>query len=278
MSADRVESGLLAGMLPYVRVGHGRPPLVVLPGLADAAWDVTRRAEAVAEDYRRFAADFTVYIVSRQRGLPPGCTTRAMAAQYAPVLEHEIGPAMVLGISLGGCVAQHLAAEFPHCVERLVIACAAYRVSKAGRLIPEHWLALAHQGRWTEFYCDIAKVTLQEYHHTFYQFLRPWLRLRPGDPTDFLTSLRACLAHDGTAALERIRAPTLIIGGAEDIFFPPVLLHATAARIPLATMRLIDGGRHGAYASRRAEFEQAVLEFLRAPRWAAWVPRTRLAA
>jgi pimeloyl-ACP methyl ester carboxylesterase len=257
--------GLLAGCLPFAQLGDGPRRLVIFPGLADAAWDVTSRASDLPEHYRRFTDEFTVYVISRERRLPAGYTTRDMAADYAKALEGEIGQAVVMGISLGGCIAQHLAADFPQYVQRLVIACAGHRVGAEGRKIPERWLELARQQRWREFYFDIAKVTLQEFHHTFYQFLVPLLRMRPSDPTDFLVSLEASIAHDGAEAVSRIQAPTLVIGGTDDIFFPSALLHETARRIPDAAMRLIDHGSHGAYALRKDEFERAVIEFLHRP-------------
>jgi pimeloyl-ACP methyl ester carboxylesterase len=263
MNVVDVQSGFLADELPYARLGNAPQRLVIFPGLADAAWDVTSRAWDLPSHYRRFADAFTIYVISRKRGLPRGFTTRDMAAEYARAFECEIGPAIVMGISLGGCIAQHFAAEFPQYVRRLVIGCAACRVAADGRKIPEHWLELARQNRWREFYFDIAKVTLQEFHQTFYQFLIPLLRRTPADPTDFLVSLEASLAHDGSESLSRIRAPTLVIGGTDDVFFPPPALRETARRISNARLRFIDRGRHGAYELRKDEFENAVMEFLR---------------
>ena len=83
--------------------------------------------------YQRLAETSTVYIISRRRNMPKGYNTRDMAADYARAFESEIGTADVLGISLGGYVAQHFAADYPDYVNRLVLACAAYRVSDEGR-------------------------------------------------------------------------------------------------------------------------------------------------
>ena len=259
----RVKHGLLKGGLPFVRFGNGPRPLVVFPGLADAAWDVTRRSRFVALHYQRFTDKFTVYVISRKRHLPRGYTTRDMAADYAQAFESEIDHAAVMGISLGGYVAQMFAANYPKFVERLVIACAANRVSDKGREIPERWLTLARENRWREFYWDIAKVTVEEFHQTFYQYVIPLLRWQPAEAKDFLVSLEACLTHDSTKLLERIQAPTLIIGGSTDIYFPPAYLRDMTQHIHDATLRFIEGSGHGAYELRKDEFEDAVLEFLR---------------
>jgi pimeloyl-ACP methyl ester carboxylesterase len=262
MSAMEMERGLLGDGLPFVRLGNGRRTMAIFPGLADAAWDVTSRKWDFASQFSRLADTFTLYIVSRRRGLFHGYTTRDMAADYARAFESRIGSAIVMGISLGGYVAQHFAADYPDYVEQLVIASAAYRVSEEGRRTPEKWLALAKENRWREFYRDIARVTMQEYRQTFSRFLAPLVRTPECNPTDFLVSLEACLAHNSAESLPRIQAPTLLIGGTKDMFFPPSLLQETAQCIPNATLQYIDGAGHSAYALRRAEFEDAVMEFL----------------
>ena len=262
MSAMDVERGLVGDGLPFVRFGSGQRTMVIFPGLADAAWDVNSRKWDFPLQFSRLAEKFTLYIISRRRRLPHGYTTRDMAADYARAFESRIGSAVVLGISLGGYVAQHFAADYPDYVEQLVIASAASRVSEEGRRTPEKWLALAKENRWREFYRDIARVTMQEYNQTFSRFLAPLVRRPDCDPADFLVSLEACLAHDSEESLPRIQAPTLLIGGTKDMFFPPSLLQETARRIRNAVLRFIDGAGHSAYALRRAEFENGVMEFL----------------
>ncbi len=262
MSQSPVKTGLLKGGLPFARLGNGAHRLVIFPGLADSAWDVSSRVWNLPSHYGGFADEFTVYIVSRKLNLPAGYTTRDMAADYAAAIEHDIGPATVMGISLGGYIAQYLAIDFPKCVQRLVIACAAYRVSEEGRKIPERWLALARENRWREFYYDMAKVTIEQYHQTFYQFVVPLMRRRMSIKTDFLVSLGACLTHDTSTLVGRIKTPTLVVGGTDDVFFPPALLRETAQAIPDAELQFIDGGGHGAYELRKKEFEQVVTRFL----------------
>jgi len=258
-----MKSGLLTGGLPFVRLGDGDGTLVIFPGLADAVWDVTSSSFDVPSHYGSFAREFTVYLISRKRGLPPGYTTRDMAVDYAHAITNDIGPAHVMGISLGGYVAQQLAAEFPKLVCKLVLASTGYQVSEAGREIPQRWLALAKANRWREFYFDVAKVIIREYHHTFYQFLLPLLRRKQPDPADFLVSLEASLSYDGSEVVGRIQAPTLVIGGHEDRIFPEALLRETAKRIPHATLHLLDGTGHGAYEEHKSLFEDAVVKFIR---------------
>ena len=148
MDKLELKTGVLGGGLPFARLGKGAQPLVIFPGLADAAWDATSVGWDLAEHYRRFTENYTVFVISRKRGLPPGYTTRDMAADYATAFDHELGPCPVVGISLGGCIAQHFAVDYPEHVHRLVLASAGHQIDTVGRKIPEHWLELARQNRW----------------------------------------------------------------------------------------------------------------------------------
>jgi pimeloyl-ACP methyl ester carboxylesterase len=265
MSIGSFRTGNFGNGLPFVRVGEADPTLVILPGLADSAGNLNSRAGEIARQFQAMAQSFSVYVIGRRRGLPEQYSTRQMAGDYARVIENEIGPSNVLGISLGGYVAQYLAADSPELVRRLVIGCAAHRVGDEGRAIPERWLASIRQQRWREFYFDLARVVIQEYRSACYEFLIPMLSWRACDPKDFVVSLEACLTHDSTNVLTSIQAPTLVIGGTLDRFFPASLLCEMARNIPHASLKFIDGTGHGAHRVQKDDFESTVLKFLLEP-------------
>ncbi len=56
----------VASRLPGLGTEHRS--LVIFPGLADAAWDVTSRKWNLLSQYRRLADEFTVTVISRKRG------------------------------------------------------------------------------------------------------------------------------------------------------------------------------------------------------------------
>ena len=85
------------------------------------------------------------------------------------------------------------------------------------------------------------------------------------DPSDFLATLEAVLGHDTTERLPGLAAPTLVIGGSEDPFFPPALLRETAAAIPGAGLRVYGGVGHGVPKERKSRFEEDALAFLAGP-------------
>lgn len=265
------DRGYLAGGHPYYRVGGGDRTLVVLPGLSDAfaTGDPSRLTAALLDRlyYGAYREEFTVHVVGRPRGLDPGTTTRDMAADYATLLEAFDGPVAVEGVSMGGLVAQHLAADRPDLVERLVLGVSACRVGEEGRRVLGRWHQWAVAGGWTRILADSASVTYTGHRRRLYPSLLGTVgRARPREPAfpdDVPVSLRACLDHDTTDRLDDIEAPTLVIGGDEDAFFPAELLERTAAGVPDARLKLFAGVGHGAVEERKREFDDSVRAFLR---------------
>ena len=262
------ETGTFLGEFPYVRIGSGPENLVILPGLTLENEPPNRFA---AWTYRfgfgRFAKDYTLYVINRRRGMPPGYTTQDMAADYAAVLEQELGPSHLMGFSTGGEIAQYVAIDHPATVSSLILVVSACRLSEEGRGICERWLALAREGRWQDLRTDMASVAVsgETNKRLARLFMGVFGRLvikAPSDPQDFLTTLGADLAHDTAGRLGEISAPTLIIGGTEDPFYSEDTIRETAEKIPDAILRLYEGVGHGVPKERKRRYEQDALAFL----------------
>ena len=84
----------------------------------------------------------------------------------------------------------------------------------------------------------------------------------PADPSDYLETLDADLAHDATGVLPKISAPTLVVAGTHDFFYPEPILRETAERIPGATLRLYEGVGHAVSKTHKRRFEDDVLASL----------------
>ena len=105
--------------LRTVRMGEGAP-LLLLHGLFGAASNWGRVQRRLAETRLVLAMDLRNHGASDHA---QGMTYGTMAADVAETLAAEkVGPAAVLGHSMGGKVAMHLALAAPALVERLVIA------------------------------------------------------------------------------------------------------------------------------------------------------------
>lgn len=256
---------------PFVRVGEGSRTLLVVPGLNDALLSVVgheRYAKLMTDVCRRYAHDRTVYMVSRPRDLPADVSTRRMARDYARVVDSLDAPAVdVLGLSMGGFVVQHLAADFPHLVGRAVLGLGAARLSPRGRERLSSWRAHATDGEWLPVGLSAADAVGTGWRRRLYRAAgRAGYALRGGpDPVrtaDFLASLDACLDHDATERLPEVRAPTLVLGGTEDAFFSAAAYRETADRLPEGTFGRLAGVGHEAPIEHADAFDGAVNGFL----------------
>ncbi len=78
----------------------------------------------------------------------------------------------------------------------------------------------------------------------------------------YLKTVEASVAQDRAAPIEAIRVPTLIIGGDEDMVYPPELAHEMARRIPGAQLVMMEGAGHLVNLEQPERFDAAVLPFL----------------
>ena len=262
--ASIVREGLLAGGLPYLAVGQG-PPLVVLSGFTAEHANPTGAARRFAlRPLMPLARHFTVYLVNRKPGLPPGATMADLAGHYAHALERTFaGPVAIIGISTGGSLAQQLAIDHPQLVDRLVLVAAACRLGPTGRRMQRDLarFTLAGQPRraWAATGPELATTAVGG---RLYGALL-WLagpKLSPKDPSDMLIVIDAEDRFDAASQLHRITAPTLIIAGERDRNYTPELFWETAARIPGARLRLYPGKGHAPIAT--LAYQPAVGELL----------------
>jgi 3-oxoadipate enol-lactonase len=78
----------------------------------------------------------------------------------------------------------------------------------------------------------------------------------------FLKTVRASVAEDRAAPLEKITAPTLVITSSEDRLYSPEIARAMARRIPHAELVEIEGAGHLSNLERPERFNDAILQFL----------------
>ncbi|MFC6905620.1 alpha/beta hydrolase [Halalkalicoccus tibetensis] len=264
------ETGQLLEEFPYVRVGDGPRTLVFVPGVTDPLFDGNYpriAAHLFRRYYHRFADEYTVYVISRPRGLEAGKTIRDMADDYARAIGEEFGSATVWGLSMGGCIAQQLAVEHPECVEELVLSVTGTRLSAEGRELTDRMRRRAYDHDWQSIRAMVASEMFPDWRRYVYppltasvgRFTLP----KPAVPSDAWISTEAVLDYDGRRSIGRIDARTLVIGGERDRFFPPAILEETAEAIPGAELAVIEGAKHGVFYTHKPSFENRMLTFLR---------------
>jgi pimeloyl-ACP methyl ester carboxylesterase len=266
MSTSMVEYGVGPDGHPYHRFGNGTERLVLVPGVTDPlGWNQPDRLTTLLLSRYYFPAfrEYDVWVVSRPPGLSAGQTAAGMADSYADVLD-RLGGAHVLGISLGGLIATHLAARHPDVVDQLVLGVSGTHLGAQGRQTLRRWKDFADAGQWNDLHVDYADTVYDTPRGTVFSILyRLGARLlpRPQVDGDVSVSCAAALAYDGEGVLERVAAPTLVVGGTRDELFPEPLQRDAARRVPDGHVATLAGG-HAVYDERRRAFNDTVVRFL----------------
>ncbi|MEU5957455.1 alpha/beta fold hydrolase [Streptomyces sp. NPDC047525] len=248
--------------LHYEVHGSGRP-LVLLGGQSNSRrwWDPVRDDFAAA--YRTVVVDWRG---TGESGHPEtdSYSTPGFARDVVAVLDHAgIDRAHVYGTSMGGRVAQWIAADHPERVDRLVLGCTSPGAPHGIERGPEVRAALsqpdaaaAHRALKELMYTP-GWIARQGAHPVFHTL---------GDPDMPAHArrrhLRASARHDAWDALVRITAPTLVVHGTDDVFNPTANAPLLAERIPGARMRLISGARHAYFEEFAEVATPLVLDFL----------------
>ncbi len=172
-------------------------------------------------------------------------------------------PMDVAGVSLGGLVAQDLAARYPDLVRRLILI---DTVSVYPSQMKEMWRARAKQARET----GLAGLTDAMSTMWFTDRFRSGesdavettlTRFLGMDPEGYARTCEALEQVDLTAEVDHIRAKTLVVCGSEDL--PPFVQAARWLTSQLgARLVWLSGARHAAVLERTKEFGLAVREFL----------------
>ena len=258
------KEGIAAGA-EYIRFGTGRRNLIMLPGLGDGLRTMKGTALPMAVYYRSLARDYTVYMFSRKEKLTEGHTTRDMARDLKDAMEVlEISSALVVGVSMGGMIAQHLAADYPERVEKLVLVVTAARENPILLESLEEWTACARRND----HRALMESNLRRIYSEGYYRKNKWmvpltgLLTRPKSYDRFLIMAEACRTHDAFDSLVQITAPTLVIGGQQDRSLGGEASREIASRISGSELKMYPQWGHGLY-EEAPDFQETVLAFLR---------------
>jgi pimeloyl-ACP methyl ester carboxylesterase len=178
-----------------------------------------------------------------------------------------IREAYILGVSMGGYIAQELALNYPNRVKRLILGCTGPGGEKAVLASPERLKKFtANEGLSPE---EILKKDMDIYFSGEYikenqekieEFVE--ISLRYYQPLDaFERQFAACLKHDTVNRLSRIDVPTLIMSGDDDPLVPPENSKILNALIPRSESVFFPGKRHCFFIEEADQFNQMVTGF-----------------
>ena len=263
--------------MPTVKVGdihmyyevHGEgEPLVLIMGLGSdlSNWmfqtpEFSKRYQVIAFDNRGVG----------RSDAPDGPYSVKMMADDTVGLMDVLGvdKAQILGVSMGGFIAQELALRHPPRVRSLILVATAaagtYRLAahttgawaaaKAEGVSPRTFFRLVFPFLFTDKFFENSLMV-----ETALDAMAASPYLQPAHA--FAHQVTACIEHNARGRLSQIAAPTLVLVGKDDILLPVKLSEELAAGIPKAELVVLEGGGHGFNVEIADRFNQAVLEFL----------------
>jgi pimeloyl-ACP methyl ester carboxylesterase len=263
--------------LYYEESGSGDPLLLIMGLGADSnAW--VRQRPALSRHHRTIVFDNRG--VGRSAKPPGPYSIRQMADEAAGLLAHlGIERAHVVGVSMGGMIAQELALHHGPRVGALVLAVTYPEPDDGAHALRDG--AFQHfagpngtNGHTAAALGGLDPITLFQYMlPTVFseRFIREELATLAGDLMQglagfsldgILAQLGACLEHRTTDRLHQIDRPTLVLSGTDDRLIPPRHSERIAERIPGARLVRVEGGTHGINLEHPERFNDEVLRFL----------------
>ncbi|NNC29946.1 alpha/beta fold hydrolase [Longimicrobium terrae] len=231
----------------WAEAGAGEEAVALLHGLSGSSRWWARNIRALADRYRVLIPDVIGFGRSRHSAfsLPDVATVAGVLAEWMHGAAGE--PVHLVGHSMGGQLAIHVAARHGESVRRLVLVDAA---GLPRPLTPRHVMRFAYEvappRRWGDptFLPIIVGDALSA---------GPWRVMR---------ALRHILRDDVRPLLPRIRHQTLLMWGGLDTIIPLEHGREMRAAIPDSRLLVLDGAFHNPMVDRPADFNQALLAFL----------------
>jgi pimeloyl-ACP methyl ester carboxylesterase len=260
MAQTKFIRGVFKNGIPYGRFGAGPKTLLFLAGGPGNLVPTGLGAAGFVRGMRAFRDDYTIYFVTRKSGLPEGYTTKQMSDDYAELIREEFGGHvdLVMGVSYGGLIAQHFAADYPALFDHLVIVMAAHKISAAAKRIDCRYAELIHQRKDRAAMAVRAAAVFPSGPLKYVMGAALWTLgkplLGPVDDTfrrDILIEARAEATHESTESLQRIKVPVLIVAGRDDFAFPLGAMQEMAGLIEQATLKVYQGGHTAAFLDKR---------------------------
>jgi pimeloyl-ACP methyl ester carboxylesterase len=177
-----------------------------------------------------------------------------------------LGPAVLVGHSMGGMVAQEVAARAPQAVAGLVLASTSPAFGKPGG----DWQQGFLKSRFAPLDAGLGMAGLAA--QLVPTMVAPGTAAGPIAAAQALmaavpeatyrSAVAALVAFDRRADLPRITAPTLVITGEHDRTAPPDVARKMAERIPGARCSIVPGAGHLLNLEQPQAFNAALLGFL----------------
>ncbi len=264
--------------MPFVRVdglniyyeihGEGKP-LVMIMGLGvDSSWWPPEVIEGLARHFQ--VVIFDNRGAGRSSKPRVKYTIRDMAEDTVKLMDYlGIDRAHILGVSMGGMIAQEIALTFPERVEKLVLVVTTPglrcgeppgpeamehllldRSSIPPEVLIRKTLEALFPKAWLEENMDkVSRLAERALRYVMPQYA-------------YERQLEAVMEFDAWDRVHNINKAVLVIGGGADIILPPKNSVVLAERIPGARLVIYEGAGHGLILQEADRFVSDVVSFL----------------
>ena len=249
----------------YAIDGSGDETVLLINGLADDLETWGYQMPALLEaGYRVVRFDNRGVGASSK---PAGPYSSAQLAEDAKGLADalDLGAIHLVGVSMGGMIAQRYALAYPEGVRSLTLACTYAAPGPFCSRMFSVWADAA----------PVMGVPFVMRDVTLWAFTLDFFRQRGAELAEVETAMRdvnqpvsAYLAqlaviqtHDETGTLGGLNVPTLVLAGEQDLLIPTALSHDLHRLIPHSQWRTTPGG-HACLWEYPQAFNAALIEFL----------------
>jgi pimeloyl-ACP methyl ester carboxylesterase len=268
MSKAEAEAKINDINIHYRVYGEGEPLLLIMGLGGNADWWHDHFVQRLAERFQVVTFD------NRGTGRtdkPEGPYSIAqMASDAVGLMDHLVwSSANVMGVSMGGMIAQELTLNYPERVKRLVLACTNCGGQEQVLAAPEALSLLTlPRGELSEE--ELLRATLPllfqpEYIEKNQELIDEVIKrliIAPTPPKSFMNQFQGISTWSAHSRLGGIKQPTLVITGDEDILIPPENSRILAEAIPDCRLEEIRGGAHGFISQFPDKVADEVLAFL----------------
>ena len=233
--------------LHYVEEGEGFP-LLLIHGLAGDAAAWRPQIDGFRDRYRVVAFDNRGAGRSSQR--EEAVSTQSMARDTLGLMDAlGIQRAHVVGRSMGGAIAQHMALEAPERVSTLVLCASFAKLDPLGyRILTNMREVLEWRGSWEDHARhSVANFVSADFYNTHAEVVANIVALIASEsrvPACYIAQNHACLLHDTLDDLHRVECPTLIMAGGRDPICSPTTTRWMSERIPRSRTVVFDRSSH----------------------------------
>ncbi len=251
----------------YYEIHGGGEPLVLIEGLGYAAWMWFKQVPQLSKHFQ--------VIIFDNRGVghtdKPDVeySIKMFAGDTAGLLKAlGIPRAHILGVSMGGFVAQEFALAYPEMIKKLILCSTSFGGPHMVP-IPQRTLQMMAQGGQTPrdtFRIGLSVAVGADYLQKKADEIEMIIGWRLANIQPRYAYMRQFYAGAGFDAEERvggITAPTLVMAGEEDQVVPAENARLLAEKIQGARLELFSGAGHLFFIEKAAEFNRKVVDFLR---------------